>query len=189
MQNHKEDWLSSICHICPCEISAKTWSSLKLSQKPTLSPTVALKVSNGACLQLFNTILHWLPRLSAKPGLEKAFPPALLRSGVLFLGDCWCTAVDQAVLLQPHSRFIPVVALTGWETTSLPLLSLLLPFLPLPWMSVDGSDYGATRKAVFVVKGQSSSTSIYISKHEQSFPSLRNQFPQHISQSCFNRLN
>lgn len=122
-------------------------------------------------------------------GLEKAFPPTLLRSGVLLLGDCCCIAADLAVLLRSRSRFIPAVAPRGWETISLPLLSLPLPFLPLPWKLVDGSDYGAFRKAVFVVKGQSSSTSIYISKHEQFFLSLKNQFPQHISQLCFNGLN
>lgn len=121
--------------------------------------------------------------------LEKAFPPAMHRSGVPFLGDCCCIAADQAALLWSHSTFIPAVAVKGWETTSLPLLSLPLPFLPLLWKLVDGSDYGASRKAVFVAKGQSSSTSIYISKHEQFFPSLRNQFPQYLSQSRCNGLN
>lgn len=112
------------------------WNGLKPGQKPTLSPTVALKVRNSACLQLLNKILHWFPCLSAKMGLEKAFPPALLGSGVLLRGAWWCTAADQAVLLRSHCGFIPVVAPRGWETTSLPPSPLPSSALPSPPLEV-----------------------------------------------------
>lgn len=112
-----------------------------------------------------------------------------LGQGCFSLETAGALAGDQAALLRPQSTFIPVEAPTDWETTSLPLLVLPLPLSPLPWKLADGSDCRASRKAVFVIKGQSSQTSIYISKHEQFFLSLRNQFPQRISQSCFSGLN
>lgn len=66
-------------------------------------------------------LLHWFPCLPAKMGLEKTFPPALHRSGVLFLGR---------LFYYSHTPvFIAVMAPRGGKPH--PPVSSPLPFPPL----------------------------------------------------------